>query len=99
MKAYFLWTVSGPQMILTSFDLNKDANGLTWIANEGITKFMAYEVSIDLVKERYGERFEVVAKDPNQTDKLRFLDTEGRRVLNSIHFAELGTQINHESGT
>ncbi len=99
MKAYFLWTVIGPQIILTSYDLEKDgvdalqsSRAIDSLAN----KVMAYEVPLDTIKERYGEHFEIVMKDPKQTDVLRVLDSDGERVLGNIHFNELGAPIYYE---
>ncbi len=99
MKAYFLWTVIGPQIILTSCDLEKDPGCLlqTGRAVDSLArKVMAYEVPLDTIKERYGEHFESVLTDPDQTDELRILDSNGEHVLNNIHFSELGKPIYYE---
>ncbi len=100
MKAYFLWTVVGPQLILTSNDLGKDARYLSQtgraVVGSQANKVMAYEVPLEVIKERYGEQVEVVMNDPEQTDQLRVLDSDGERVLNNIHFKELGQPIYYE---
>jgi hypothetical protein len=99
MKAYFLWTVIGPQIILTSCDLEKDPDCLLQtgrVVDSLASKVMAYELPLDKIKQRYGEHFEVVMTDPDQTDQLRILDSEGERVLNNIRFAELGRPIYYE---
>lgn len=96
MKAYFLWTVTGPQMILTSCDFVVHPECQKRLSDNGIEKFVAHEVPVDLVKERYGEHFESVISDPNQTDELRIVDTSPRRVLNNFSFKELGAPIYHE---
>ncbi len=100
MKAYFVWTVIGPQIILTAHDLEKDPG---WVAQTRRTidwpqlnKFVAYEVPLEIIKQRFGEQFEVVMRDPKQTDDLRILDSEGEHVLNNIHFPELGQPIYFE---
>ena len=49
-----------------------------------------------LLKQRYGDQVEVVTNDPDQTDELRLLDSDGERVLNNIHFRELGQPIYYE---
>ena len=99
MKAYFVWTAIGPQIILTLYDLEKDIGGLLR-TNRTIdslaNKVMAYEVPLETIKERYGEHFEAVLTDPDQTDELRILDSDGEHVLNNIHFAELGKPIYYE---
>jgi hypothetical protein len=99
MKAYFLWTVIGPQIILTSCDLEKEPDCLVQTGRAVDTlarKAMAYEVPLDKIKQRYGEHFEIVINDPAQTDQLRILDSEGERVLNNIRFAELGKPVYYE---
>ena len=99
MKTYFLWTVIGPQIILTSCDLEKDLDCLLQTGrtvDSLASKVMAYEVPLDKIKQRYGEHFEAVLTDPDQTDELRILDSDGEHVLNNIHFAELGKPIYYE---
>ena len=98
MKAYFVWTVVGPQIVLTSYDLEKEPGRLTQTGRAiGVRdKFMAYEVPLETIKQRYGEHFEVVVQDPHQTDQLRVLDSEGERVLDNIHFSELGQPVYYE---
>jgi hypothetical protein len=96
MKCYFLWTVTGPQLVLTSRDYIAHPDCLTKLKDMGIPKFIAYEIPIVLVKERYGGHFEKVIKDPNGSDELRVLDSEGERVLNNISFKELGPAIPYE---
>jgi hypothetical protein len=96
MKCYFLWTVTGPQLILTSCDYVKDPACLNKLKDMGIPKFVAHEVSIDLVKARYGESLVTILQDPDSTDELRVLDTEGKRFLNNISFKDLGPAIPYE---
>jgi len=96
MKSYFLWTASGPQLILTSRDYVAHPDCLEKLKNMGIPKFIAHEVPIDLVKKRYGGHYEKIIGDPNGTDELRILDTQGKRVLNNISFKELGPAIPYE---
>lgn len=97
MKAYFLWTVTGPQVVLSSCDLVTHPECLKNLANVGVTKFVAYELSLDLVKEKYGEHYSAVVTDPNGTDELRILDTDGVIVLNNFSFKDLGEPIYYES--
>jgi hypothetical protein len=96
VKAYFLWTVTGPQLIVTSYDFVQHPELLKKLADTGITKFVAQEVSLDLVRERYGEHFQGVLTDPDQTDELRNVETSPRAVLNKFSFKELGEPIYYE---
>ena len=65
-------------------------------------KFIAFEVPLDSVRRIYGDQYEIVVQDPEQTDDLRVLDSDGQRVLQNIQFSELGQPILYEeesSGT
>src|SRR5262245_36068087 len=90
MKAYMLMTGSGPIVILTSYDSVLDAALVRKLASKGIEKFIAHEIPIGLVRERYGAHFALVQGDLRQTDDLRVLDYDGSRAFKLFRFAELG---------
>jgi hypothetical protein len=97
MKTFMLMTGSGPLMILTSHASIEEPLLLEKLASKGIEKFLAYEVSYDLAKERYGGHFNVVANDLHESDDLRVLDYNGERAFKLFTFAELGSPIVHEA--
>ena len=96
MKVFLLMTGSGPLMILSSHSSIEDAVIIETLAAKGITKFLAYEVPLELAKERYAGHFSVVANDLHETDDLRVLDYSGERVFRLFSFAELGPPMSHE---
>ena len=96
MKVFLLMTGSGPLMILSSHASIEDAVIIEKLAAKGITKFLAYEVPLELAKERYAGHFSVVANDLHETDDLRVLDYSGERVFRLFSFAELGPPMSHE---
>ena len=96
MKSYFLFTASGPLVILTSYDSIKDPELLQRLDSKGISKFIAHEVSIESAKTKYGKHFDVVCQDLYQSDDLRVLDYNGDRAFRNFGFKELGTPIYHE---
>ncbi|MCU7841950.1 MAG: cytosolic protein [Candidatus Thiodiazotropha sp. (ex Troendleina suluensis)] len=96
MKVFMLMAGSGPLMILTSHTSIEDPVILEKLAAKGLDKFLAYEVPIELAKERYGGHFVVVANDLHETDDLRVLDYNGERAFRLFSFAELGTVMVHE---
>jgi hypothetical protein len=99
MKALMLFTGGGPMVILTSF-ASPTASGLTEkLAGKGITKFIAYELPIELVQERYGTHFAVVQKDVRESDDLRILDYNGQRAFQLFRFDEMGPATLYESPT
>lgn len=97
MKAFMLMAGSGPLMILTSHESIENPELLKKLATKGMEKFLAYEVPIELAKERYGGHFTVVANDLHETDDLRVLDYNGDRAFRLFSFTELGNAIMHEA--
>jgi hypothetical protein len=95
MKAYFLFTVTGPLVILTSHDSIEHPELLEKLLSKGFTKFIAYEVSIESAKAKYGNHFNVVCGDRLQSDDLRVLACSERALAN-WSFKELGTPTYHE---
>lgn len=99
MKVFMLMGGSGPLMILTSHQSIEDPVILEKLAAKGLNKFLAYEVPLELAKERYGGHFNVVANDLHESDDLRVLDYNGERAFRLFSFAELGQAILHEPAT
>ena len=97
MKVFMLMTASGPLMILTSHASIENPEMLEKLAAKGLDKFLSYEVPIDLVKERYGGHFTVVANDLHEADDLRVLDYNGERAFRLFSFAELGSATTYEA--
>ena len=96
MKAGIVMTGTGPILILTSFDSLDNPLLARKLAAKGIKKYIAYEVPIEGLKERYGEHYELVMGDLHQTDDLRVLDYNGHHVYGNFRLRELGDPIFHE---
>ncbi len=95
-KAYFMFTASGPLVVLTSFDSIQDPELIKRIVAKGIDKFIAYELPLALVKNKYGGHFDVVIYDLHQSDDFRILDYSGERAFKLFKLKELGTPIYFE---
>jgi hypothetical protein len=91
-----LMTGSGPIVILTSYDSPTDPGLLGKLKAKGIGKFIAYEVPLELAKERYGQHFSVVEHDLHESDDLRVLDYDGSRAFNLFRFSELSGPVTYE---
>jgi hypothetical protein len=65
--------------------------------SKGYAKFIAHEIPVELAKAKYGMHFNVVCKDPHESDILRVLDYEGKRVWENFNFEELGPPIYYET--
>lgn len=97
MKTAMLFTGNSPIVILTSHDELTDPVLLEKLAGKGIEKFIAYEISLDLAKQRYGGHFNVVAHDLHETDDLRILDFNGDRAFRLFSFGELKGPISYDA--
>ncbi len=97
MKAGIFFTGTGPILILTSYNTLSDANLVDKLATKGIKKYIAYEVPEDKVKERYGQHYNVILGDLNQTDDLRVLDYDGHHVFYNFSLKEIGEPVYHEA--
>jgi hypothetical protein len=93
MKAGILFTGTGPILILTSYDAFDDPKLVEKLNVKGIKKYIAFEVSEQKVKDRYGKQFSVIMGDLSQTDDLRVLDYDGHHVFYNFSIKELGDPI------
>jgi hypothetical protein len=96
MKAYMLVGGSGPIIVLTSQASIIDNAVIEKLADKGIEKFIACEIPLVLVEQRYGAHVAVVQGDPRETDVLRVLDEDGERAFRLFRFDELGPSIVYE---
>ncbi|MCP4048235.1 MAG: cytosolic protein [Gammaproteobacteria bacterium] len=96
MKSFLLMTGSGPLVVLTSYTFIEDTALLEALQLKGIDKFVAYEVPVELAKERYGGHYTAVINDWLETDDLRVLDFNGERAFRLFDFSELGEARIHE---
>ena len=97
MKAGIFFTGTGPILILTTYASLNDPKLIDKLSQKGIKKFIAYEVSEELVKQRYGRHFDVILGDLKQTDDLRVLDYDGHHVFYNFSLDEIGQPLYHEA--
>ena len=96
MKAGIFFTGTGPILLLTTYgELNEQAL-IQKLEQKGIKKFIAYEVSEDLVKKKYGQQFNIIMGDLKQSDDLRVLDYDGHHVFYNFALSDLGPPVFHE---
>jgi hypothetical protein len=96
MKAGIYFTGSGPILILTSYDSLINPELVKKLSGKGIKKFIAYEVSVDSLKKKYGAHYEAVLDDIKQEDDLRVVDYDGHHVYSEFSLKELGNPIFYE---
>ena len=96
MKAGIIFTGTGPILVLTTYPSFKEPPLVQKLAAKGIKKFVVCELPVVLVKERYGNHYDVIVNDIKQTDDLRVLDYNGHSVYNNFSFKEMGQPIYYE---
>jgi|SRR5210317_1184258 hypothetical protein len=97
MKAGIFFTGTGPILILTTYGSLDDPKLVDKLTQKGIKKYIAYEVSEELVKQRYGKHFNVILGDLKQSDDLRVLDYDGHHVFYNFSLNEVGQPVFHEA--
>ena len=97
MKAGIFFTGTGPILILTTYSSLDDPKLVDKLTQKGIKKYIAYEVSEELVKERYGKHFNVIMGDLKQSDDLRVLDYDGHHVFYNFSMDEIGQPVFYEA--
>jgi hypothetical protein len=97
MKAGIFFTGTGPILILTTYASLNDPKLIDKPTQKGIKKYIAYEVSEELVKQRYGKHYNVILGDLKQTDDLRVLDYDGHHVFYNFSLNEIGQPVFHEA--
>ena len=93
MKAYIVFSGTGPILILTTYPELESPALLGKLKHKGIGKFIAYEVPVETVRRVYGVPFEVIATDLETTEDLRVLDFNGHHIFSRFSLTELGEPI------
>lgn len=96
MKAGIFFTGTGPILVLTTYDSFMEPVFVGRLEAKGIKKFVAREVPVEKVKEKYGNHYAVVMGDLHQTDDLRVLDYDGHNVFYNFSFSEMGDPVYYE---
>jgi len=96
MKAGIFFTGSGPILLLTSYDSLTNANLLNKLTTKGIKKFVAFEVPMETLQQKYGKHYNVIMNDLHQQDDLRVLDYDGHHVFGLFSIKDLGSPIYFE---
>lgn len=96
MRAYLVFTETGPILLLTSCSVITEDSLLGALDERGIRKFIAYEVPVDSVHRLYGVPFEIVASDLERGNQMRVLDFNGPHILDVFSLSDLGRPIPYE---
>jgi hypothetical protein len=97
IRAYLVFTGTGPILVLSTYPALTDERLVEKLRYKGITKFIAYEVALAAVRERYAHAFASVSSDLGGAPDLRVLDFNGHQIMTNFSLAELGEPIRFES--
>jgi hypothetical protein len=92
-RAYLIFTGTGPILALSTYPHLTDERLVEKLRYKGIDKFIAYEVDLDAVRERYSHSFESVAHDLESEEDLRVLDFNGHQIMANFSLQALGEPI------
>jgi len=93
MRAYLIFTGSGPILILSTYPELTDGRLVEKLRYKGIDKFIAYGVDLDAVRGRYESTFDTVAKDLEGVEDFRVLDFNGHQIMANFSLDSLGDPI------
>ena len=93
MRSFLIFTGTGPILVLSTYPELTDPDLIDKLRYKGISKFIAYEVSLDAVRGRYGQAFASIARDLGETPDLRVLDFNGHQIMANFSLGELGEPI------
>ncbi len=92
-RAYLIFTGTGPILALSTYSSLTDGRLIDKLSYKGIDKFIAYEVALDAVRQRYPESFSNVAEDLSGEEDIRVLDFNGHQIMANFLLDELGEPI------
>lgn len=96
IRPYLIFTGTGPILVLSTYPQLSDPRLVEKLRYKGIVKFIAYEVALGAVKERYAHAYEKVASDLAAVEDLRVLDFNGHQIMTNFSLSELGEPIKFE---
>jgi hypothetical protein len=94
--AYLVFTGSGPILVLSTYPRITDERLIDKLRYKGIDKFIAHEVDLEAVKQRYTHSYDSISKDLESEEDLRVLDFNGHQIMANFSLRELGEPIKYE---
>ena len=92
-RAYIVFAGSGPILLLSTYPKLTDERLVSKLRYKGIDKFIAYEVELGAIRERYAESYESVSRDLEGAEDMRVLDFNGHQIMANFSLDELGDPI------
>jgi hypothetical protein len=92
-RAYLIFTGTGPILVLSTYPKLTDQRLVEKLRYKGIDKFIAYQVDLEAVRERYHHSFDNVTQDLAGVEDIRVLDFNGHQIMANFSLEELGDPI------
>ena len=92
-RAYLIFTGTGPILALSTYPKLTDERLVEKLRHKGIEKFLAYEVELEAVKNRYGEAYSRISSDLAGAQDIRVLDFNGHQIMANFSLDKLGDPI------
>jgi hypothetical protein len=96
MTAFLVFTDFEPLLVMTPRTAAADGRLARGLGDKGIRRFIAHEVPLEGLKERYGVPYEIVESDVRGGSDVRVLDSNGSHVFANIRFADLGPPLDYQ---
>jgi len=93
IRSYLIFTGTGPILVLSTYPEIRDPRLVQKLRHKGISKFIAYEVSLEAVSQRYDQTYPSVAHDLDEVEDIRVLDFNGHHIMANFSLDELGDPI------
>ncbi len=92
-RAYLIFTGSSPILVLSTYPKLTDERLIAKLRYKGIDKFIAYQVDLDAVEERYAQSYHNVIGDLQGVEDIRVLDFNGHQIMANFSLDALGDPI------
>ena len=94
VRAYMIFGGVGPMLVVTQLTSGmQGAVASKHLVSKGITKFIAFEVSVHKVKEIYGPRYGAAVERLVSDSDIRVVDMDGHNVFGNFDFIEMGEPV------
>lgn len=94
LRAYLVFSGSGPILLASTYPKLTDERLVQKLRFKGIDRFIAYQVDLAAVEDRYGEAYHHVISDLAEAgEDIRVLDFNGHQIMANFSLAELGDPI------
>jgi hypothetical protein len=93
VRAYLIFMGSGTILILSTFPKLTDERLVSKLRYKGIDKFIAYEVDLAAVRDRYADSFANISRDLGEVEDMRVLDFNGHQIMANFSLDAQGDPI------